>query len=299
MGNGSIQGGDASNFLISTSKFDPAYLDMSSAADPSFMPRDNDRFSPKATIEKEVAKATQSRTIVSLLEDALMAVASQTTTESLGTVLGKAFNLPPSTVALIDNTIGQIANRKMQEKNGAGHPGQAADSATDSCANINKNSEGKSKAKPKANQSKADNTPDANWKGNEAIGVGPLVGTVEEATARMYARADVELDAVFGKGQYPKPRGHEGYCAKLQEASNLMSREQKAAFKDRMEIIGQDLHVNWTFSRNRVTGSVVQKIPLNLYAQNSFSTEQEFKEKSIKAEYFAQRDAIARRSKQK
>jgi hypothetical protein len=139
-------------------------------------------------------------------------------------------------------------------------------------------------------------TADADWKGDEAIGVAQLTDSIPTANAKMYAQVDAELDAIFGKGQYTKPEGHYQYVKKIGEAMKLLSPEQQVAFKNRLEKIGQPLHINFGLTRTRKEGSITYGIPLNSYAQNPFSSAQQVEEMRLKKEFFDQRDAALGRT---
>lgn len=137
----------------------------------------------------------------------------------------------------------------------------------------------------------------ADWKGDEAIGVGRLSESIPTANAKMYAQLGTELDAVLGKGQYVKPTNHYEYVKLVGQAMKQLSPEQQITFKNRLEQIGQPLHINFGLTRTRQDGSNKYGVPLNSYAQNAFSSAQQTEEMRLKKEFFDERDLATGRSK--
>ena len=137
----------------------------------------------------------------------------------------------------------------------------------------------------------------ADWKGDEAIGVGRLTDSIPTANDKMYAQLGTELDAVFGKGQYVKPTNHYEYVKLVGQAMKQLSPEQQITFKNRLEQIGQPLHINFGLTRTRHEGSNAYGVPLNSYAQNGFSSAQQTEEMRLKKEFFDERDRATGRSK--
>lgn len=135
------------------------------------------------------------------------------------------------------------------------------------------------------------------WKGDEAIGAGVLTESIPSANATMYAKLGTELDAVLGKGQYVKPKNHYEYVKLVAQAMKQLSPEQQVTFKNRLEQIGQPLHINFGLTRTRHEGSIAYGIPLNSYAQNPFSSAQQTQEVRLKQEFFDERDLATGRSK--
>jgi hypothetical protein len=135
-----------------------------------------------------------------------------------------------------------------------------------------------------------DRTPDPDWKGDRAEGVGALSISVEEFKVQMYAQVDQELDAVLGKGQYDKPQNHYQYVQRVAEAMKLLDPEQQKAMKNRLEQIGQPLHTNFGLTRTRNDNGYMYGVALNSYAVNGFSGAQSVEKKQLKAEFYRQRD---------
>jgi hypothetical protein len=130
-------------------------------------------------------------------------------------------------------------------------------------------------------------TDPCDWHGDRAEGVAAPNESMDAVTRNMYAQLEVELDGVLGKGQYTKATNHYEYVQLVSKAMSQLSPDQQVAFKNRLEQIGQPLHINFGLSRNRPDNTPVA---LNTYAVNGFRWNQEHQEKILKQEFFDERD---------